>query len=424
MTDAVQMRLDHTSDRKPPKESDSNETLYNCWFLLNSKKWRPADFQRKFVWNAQQITEWGLAIEDNNAIGVIVTYQLPHTDQTVYLLDGLQRLSATGEYIADPQRYGFPYVTEKAVEYAQAFKMPVQHRIFENHEVAWRSFVRLNRGTILTPYELYAGKILFTGPAGEVIIADVPHIVEKYEAPYITNPGNERGKTHSRKRDTYSLFLQYASGTKQLELWNVTGSNVSLTPKSRPVEVALAQHIIDSNWTGLSVKDVLADFERFIQEQIAEIATVFKEAGGEGYGINSTLMRWMLHVAIWRKNNGRPVVMYQDLIRAMLRFQLERHHKTVSKFDLPNTHPVQSVTLTMAGPEHLSAICQAFQSPLHSGVRRRQTPRPPGFHDSHIEPFAIYGNGETFAEPGPRNRARGARPVANPEDAAGLPPQE
>jgi hypothetical protein len=43
--------------------------------------------------------------------------------------------------------------------------------------------------------------------------------------------------------------------------------------------------------------------------------------------------------------------------------------------------------------------------------KRKSRPTRAGYDNSHQLPFSEFGNGETFPEPAPLNRARGAKPV-------------
>lgn len=392
------------------QQSDTSRIIAECVSFFRKQKWLPAPFQRDFVWQPHQIKAWGKTIESNSSIGVIVTYQLTE-GSPVFVLDGVQRLNATARYIENPSGYGFAYGPEQALEFCDAFSMPIQHRHYPTHEVAWEYFERLNRGTVLTPYELFKGVLAMSGPVAVRIANEAPRIVESLETPYIhaSRPSRESGQV--RNRDAYALFLRYATETTVLDGWQVRGNNLRPRDGGTPIEQAIVAEIQSRQWSIEDADRLLRGFRAFIAEQMAEIAALHKEAGGNGRPVNFTLWRWLLHLSIWRKNADRYVQPYQQLVRRIFERQLIelQMESTASRFVLPRTG--QQVTLGIGGVNHLLTLCTAFEIPLYEGQARKRKKTTPGLHDSHYQPVALYGDGPTFPEPGLRNRSRGAKAV-------------
>lgn len=396
------------------RESDANRIITDCVAKMQSGEWQAAPFQRDFVWKPYQITAWGKTIMNKSSIGVIVTYQL-EKGSPVYILDGWQRLNATARYMERPQEYEFSYGPEQARRYCDTFDMPVQHRHYRSHQVAWEYFARLNQGTIVTPYEMNRGLLTMASEAGKLLANEIPPMVASLEAPYIRVRRESRTSTHSHNRDAYSLFLQYTTKTDYLHPWNVTGNNVSpVAPRETPVEVALAAEIERRQWSVMEAERLLKNFRAFLAEQIAEIVAIYRESGGEGRTIAFTLWRWLLHLSIWRRNAGRPVELYRDLLKKLFVYLMhDLSMRTAgSRFILPERDGKRPpVTLSIGGCHHLLEVCRHLDNALYEGRVRRREVLAPGYHSSHVLPFSQHGDGPTIPEPGPRNRARGAKPI-------------
>jgi hypothetical protein len=395
-----------------PEEPQQNtdKELYSIAMRLKNKEWVIPDFQRKFSWNSEQVKGWIDSIEKRKAIGVIVTYQI-RGGGAIYIADGLQRLTATLSYIEDPERYGCSYGEEQAKKNCESFSITVQHRIYENHKDAMNSFQKLNKGTALTPLEFYMGELTLDD-VGKIIVDRIPSIVEKYEAPLLRfyKGRATRKLEHQRTRDSYALFLQYISGTEQMDFWDVAVSVVADSNRNI-VERELSEFVTGSKWKRRDCESSIGNFEKYIADQVVEIRTLLDESGGKGLAIGITVLRWLLHLSIWKKNTKRNIYDYEELVKKMFSNSIQKYGSIISRFELPNTTPVVTVTLTMNGLGALKKICRSFDSRLYEGSTRKKKAVAAGYHDSHVLPFSTNGNGETFPEAGPRNMARGARPA-------------
>jgi hypothetical protein len=401
-----------TPERRP---QDGNVNILEATKMLQDQKWLPPQFQREFVWTKKQISMWGETIEEDASIGVIVTYQLAGGGP-YFVLDGLQRLNATIRYCEDPQAYGFKYDSAQALAYCERFSIPRQHRIYKDHDTAFDYFERLNRGTVLTPYELYHGLLTLSGTVGGMLAHRIPEIVVKYESSYVTTAHN-RHNEQGRIRDAYCLFLQHVTKTPRSKFWHATGSTLNLRSGITPIEKALASEIQSQQWTILDAEKLLKNFDLIMSQDMAEIVTLHEEAGGKGKAINSTLWRWLLHARLWARNIGRPVASYQHFTQKLLAYMLDRYGATKSSFDLEaNDGTVFHVTLGLGELRTHLKLSEFLGCDLHEDKTRKKAQSAPGYHASHKLPFSTHGEGETFQEPASRNMARGAKPVTPNDD--------
>jgi len=363
-------------------------------------------FQREFVWTDDKIMGWAKSIISKMAVGVIVTYQ-ESGGGPKYLADGFQRLTAASKFMDNPQAYKFEFSPKQALIYCKAFKVTIQHRIYENHNTAMLAFQNLNQGTALTPLEYFSG-ILTLDPKGKLISDKIPELVLSYERPY-TQIEKGRVKQATFFRDSFALFYQYISGSKIHTFWRASSPTIRTNVPS--IEQLITNYLDDEKISIIDLEKRIASFEKYIAEQIAEIHITFNEVGAGEKLISRSVMRWFLHLSIWKKNAKRPISLYRDFLKALATY-LSRYKTIPSRFDLPGVEPVETVTLQTGSIGSLKKLCSVFNVPLYEGQKRRPDKKArPGYQVSHIEPFSSAGEGETIIEPAPRNRERGAKPI-------------
>lgn len=377
---------------------------------LRLKQLLEPDFQRPFVWTSSKITGWGKSIVNQQGIGVIVTYQLKGGGP-IFLADGFQRLTAANLFMDAPQDYGFSFGPEQARIYCKSFPITVQHRIYSSHAEAMAAFHNLNKGTILNPQQYYNG-ILTLDKLGNVIAKELPSIVFSYEKPIVTAVA---GMVDNSKftRDTYALFLQYITKTTQLDFWGVSRSKIS-DEIEQSVEYRLVSYMQNDGWSMDQLRGKILYFDRYIAERTAEIRSTISDIGQTGKPMSRTMMRWLLHLAIWRKNSNKPDALYLQFLNRMLS-ACSNYPTFTSRFPVTikdgKGEYEKMVSLQSGVLKDLKMLCSAFDIPLHEGFKRTKKKAAPGYHNSHIVPLSKYGEGETFFESGPRNRSRGAQAV-------------
>ena len=386
---------------------NENKSLAEIARNLRRDKWIIPEFQRGYVWEVMKLKGWIDTILTGQAIGVVVTYQLEPKGPT-YLADGLQRLTATNRFLDNPKEYGFSFTKEEAEDLCSSFSITTQHRYYRSHHEAWEAFKNLNKGTVLTPAEFHKGELVMDY-RGKIIYDRVDGIVKPLVLPLMSGQKLNRGQEARLARDSLALFLQYITGTQRVDFWKVGSTQVGSNKNT--VERTLMDFVLSSDLSIESIEKLFQNFKGFIAEQVAEIRKVIDETGQTGKAMSPTMIRWLLHLAIWRKNAKREFVLYQEfLVMFISLFKEFRAFQT--RFPLPNTTPVKFASLKLSNLGDMLSLCISLNSDLYQGrIRASGKVASIGYNNSHILPFSKNGEGETIIEPAPRNKSRGANPI-------------
>lgn len=360
-----------------------------------------APFQRDFVWKKEKIVGWANTIIDKNAVGVIVTYQLS-SGSPVYLLDGFQRLTATSKVIENPPSYGFNFGSQEAERFADSFDITIQHRIYENHPMAVRSFQALNSGTPLLTGEYYKGELILF-EKGKLLYESIPAIMAKYETKFVRRIKNSN-IDNKLLRDSFSLFYQFITKAKQKSFWDAASS--------RLYGVQIIERILANYVDGIStdeLKSNLNDFERFIKNHYGDIEEVLGMSKLNGKSFSYSVNRWLVHFHIWASNNNFKYSKYNKMITNIFNSLSEYGFSTGSvEYEISGQKYQYAFKLArLDGFEKLAASYGVTEFSQGKVKKIKKFFAAPGYDEHHPEPFSIYGNGETVAISSIRNRSLG-----------------
>lgn len=391
-------------------QQDGQTAIGSIANKLKTGQYQKPVFQRDYIWTRRQLIEWANSIIANQAIGVIVTYQLVGGG-TTWIADGFQRLTSTSYFMKAPQEYGFNFGPNQAIAYCDAFQITVQHRVYQDHKEAMEAFQRLNQGTALTPAEFYKGQLCVNSHIGRRIYAEIPQIVSDCARRIAKKRTLSRDAASGRLRDSLATFYQYISKFKGTRFWNATRTTLEET---NPIERRMGDYV--SNWDDIILDSAMRDFKAFLDSQIAVIEHCRKKTGQQKKLFSPAVLSWLLHLSIWRKNNKRPVALHKRFLIAFL--ELSKEYGTFSsRFDVPN-YRGERYSVTLASDELLrfNVLCEVTGIDLLNGNTRISNEQaPPGYDVSHISPVSEVGNGETILEPSSLNRARGAKAMTQQE---------
>lgn len=382
--------------------------LITIYEMYASGRLRLPHYQRAFVWDNHQIKEWAESILSQDAIGVIVTYQITgekSSDYPIFLADGRQRLEATGHILQSPHKFDLSFGSQQIRAYVEAFTVTVQHRQYQTHGHAFYAFQHLNLGTRVNPAEYYKGE-LTQNEGGTKVYSQAVKVMNDASNRIIRKTKLNHDQVCKLDRDSLALYYQYTSNSDTTRYWNVARSRIN--PSDMGVEQLIAELI--ATFSKDQLDQSLKSFEKYLDEQTALIQDTMLKVRGPGHAMSPTLYRHLLHLAIWRRNTSRPVSFQQEYTRTVL----EAANGLNADVRLPNKK--HYVTLKLDSLHGLPAICEAFGIAYEAPRRSRKSkPTAPGWDNSHYEPFSEYGEGETFPEPGPINKARGAKSVIQAE---------
>lgn len=387
------------STRSP---GNRDESLFAMVKKLKESKLQVPPFQRGYVWPESKLREWIQTVISNQAIGIIVTYQV-NGEGPEWLADGLQRLTSTRMFLDNPQRYGFEFSKDQAEEYCEKYGISIQHRHYKDHESAMYAYKNLNRGTAITPAEYHKGDMTIND-IGDYAYKSIIASLKKIESSLMSGRSPGRNPESKLARDSLGLFYQYISEFQGFEFWNVGQINQN----GKAIEEMLLDHM--QGWNKKDVDDRIKDFEIFMLGEVVLFRDIMRKAKCEGIAFSPAALRWLFHLSLWRKNNNRPRHLHIEFLEKF--FALPRSTKTISSRIILSGDDLKSVTLDMDGLGQLKTMCEYMKCDLHSPEKRNNHKiTSVGYHSSHIKPFSIFGNGETVPEPAPINIARGANPI-------------
>jgi len=400
---------------------DEMVSLYELVMEFDVGEIRKPRHQRDKVWGQSKRDDWIERIKNKKLgapIGVIVTYQLNDGSPSPrWLNDGYQRVSATLEYLANPLRHNDS--ESKAIKVVKATRIPKQHRHYENHDDALKDFQNINKGTSLTPYEYYHGVLAYMDHYDnlwEEFIKRIHSVIQKYKSSFVNRRGGRRtgrDTEHIHLRDDYAIFLRFAKREKGFINYKVSSTKIAKVDIRKIVEGNLRELLKGSNIDEMN--KVLNNLERLVDGQTALIRDIWVNKLNEDVGTSSnlSLYRWLLHCAIWKTNNNIP----HDPWELFLEKALHYSNGTTSFPQVSNGKTLRGGSANTGSLSDLRKIARIIDVDIfiyYDGEIKRinkSNKNLPGIDESHVLPFADYGEGETVPEPSLRNRSRGKAPM-------------
>lgn len=420
--ESFQMRMNDDDDLQ---EADENRSLWDLVNDLNRGVLNVPSHQRKFVWKDEQIRGWVNRIRSKRRpVGAVVTYQIMGEQGAHrYINDGSQRIRATEMFLLDSIKYG-ACDKERAELIARKVRMPVQHRIYETREDALEDFQLLNIGTSLTPLEFCHG-ILSYMSGYEAIWKPIFERIHRVVATSsivlagkdTTSDESDRLGQHKHKRHNYSLFVRFSSGrTDQFDFKKIGTASIDRASVENKTVVEWLLRLLCEGKGIKAIQQDIEAFSRFVERETATVEDIWRNVRREpGLMLSPTVFRWILDCAIWKRNNEISNAVWESFVSALLTHC--QGNTTVVAADKPDV----SETLGLSQMGKIKKICEIIGSDFYDSKvkplrKTRTVHRRPGYDISHIEPFSLNGEGDVIIEPASRNRARGAKPIADEDD--------
>jgi len=396
-------------------DQDMPVSLYDLIDRYNRKVIIKAPHQRKLVWEDDKIRGWIKRLQGKTRpVGVILTYEIIN-EPVVYLNDGLQRIHYSAMYFAEPYKWGdTPAIAEINI---RNIAMPRQHRYYQTHDEAVIDFQHVNLGSYLTAYEMCAGILtcmkdynLYESSLAEII--DCLNINEKR---IIAKKTISRGQQHRLYRNAYGIFYRFLTEEKQSTTYedipNTQIRQMTIEQK-QTIENKLREQIEKITLTDF--EDTIKKFTSFVERETSMIESIWydKLQKTRGDGISSTLYRWIMDVAIYRRNNGIPISCYEDFVLKLL---LQTRGSGVFPTTSSKDGKPYNRTVGLSRLGGLSRICKIIEAEDFMNFvdrpSREKGNTKAGYDNSDITPYSLFGRGDVFSEPASKNRARGAKKV-------------
>ena len=295
-----------------------------------TKKLVAAPHQRRAgVWTIGQCQMWARDLMAHNEFSVLpegsnyLTYQLLGQDNpdTIWLNDGLQRVSVTADFIKNPSKYVKGVTIPQAREAAKSFIVRCQNRLYTGHLAGLIEFQKANSGTPLTAQQFCFGYLTVSGVDNvnwQPTVEELHLIMAKLQAPdkyaFLTRRAKSRYTTSpdggEASRQNYQLFFRFFTGKKTLKLPFGELGNKEVKPldveRGRTVEQQLRYEFNVAGYQ--QVQKSLAEFDSFMSATANRIATSFTTSwsGKEKNKMSMHGFFSLLEIAIWAKNNGQP----------------------------------------------------------------------------------------------------------------------
>lgn len=343
--------------------------------------------------------------------GMFVTYELVKAGKAispVFLNDGFQRLKTLDDLASDPIRFG---MDTEGVQALLLQQISVQHRWYPSHYEAMGDFQKINNGTRLTPHELCRGLLRYM-PDYEAkwrpLLDHIQKTVEASEARVRNNTALSRVMAHKLRRHTLALFLRFLTNERRLYKYvDVAAAEVQrYVDKGQVVEIRLSNALQEKGHPEAS--NTMKAFRSFINNETAELEDSLHKILGGGTGLAPVTHRWLLDLAVWRRNNQIPRERYGQFVVKLLK---ATQGGGLWLHDLPPGGKPVTLGLSHLGLLPKLAELADMADFCDPPRRRRRRPARPGYDNSHYEPVITHGDGPTFPEPAPTNRSRGAQTV-------------
>jgi hypothetical protein len=267
-------------------------------------------------------------------------------------------------------------------------------------------FQLINAGTHLTAWEMCRGFLRYM-PGFDTrwspIFNEVDAVMKAAEVQLESSRSKKsREVAHKHKRDNLALFYRFLSQeTAATDYPDVPVGKVDrLIERTDVIELRL-RDLLQNN--GDLATKTTKDFVATVHREIALLDKKRVEVLGQGVGLQAVLWRWLMHFAIWRRNNRVTVELQEALIEKTLK-------ATGGNSTWPSDKPTMFGLANLGKLRRIAALAELPEL-LDQTVRQRAQPLKPGWHNSHEEPFSVAGDGSTFAEPASLNMARGAEPT-------------
>jgi hypothetical protein len=347
--------------------------------------------------------------------GSFATYQIVNGDgqpSPIYLNDGFQRLTALAELQENPARYSMAH---DGVDALVRQNVSVQHRHYQSHEDAMRDFQLINNGTRLTPYELCRGILKYIPGYSSywaVFLENAEQAMRDSEArlrAQTKRTKQEREHEHKRRRHTLALLHRFLTKEQRyMPYLDVPAKDVqNFINKGEVVEMRLRDVLVQMSRE--DADGAIKLFRKFLQDETSVLENRIQDILGRGTGLSPVTHRWLLDLAVWRRNTSTPRDEYCRFVDKLLeatRGQAQWQHDSADG-------KRETVTLSLSHLGKLPKLAEFADMPEFCQRQRRKTAHGllPGYDNSHLDPFVTNGDGPTFAEPAPINRSRGAKPV-------------
>lgn len=373
--------------------------------------------QRKLAWGKRDVREWYASLLTVKMLSVtFVTYQICEDGNwsNIYLNDGGNRVAYASTFYESCEEYGLSKT--EAEQLLRGISINLVHWHHNHWREAVDEFIKVNKGTGLTPYEKnhYELKYLGDHVAGQLdrLHRGIRMVESRFS---IVKDGREQEQTY--RRADYALLLRYFDSEVSKLDYDATRKRSD----DETIEGRLRQRI--EHMSPFALESAVGTLLNWVQEEAALIEVIWKKykerySGHEKMGkspVARTMLRYLFNIGVVRRHLRLDINEHMAFVAGL--FENTNGSSTVTVHPERINMALEKLSRTraigkMIGQEGYAAKIQRETARTRRKSRKSQIP---GYANSHLRPFSTEGEGPTVPEPAILNRARGALPMTEPE---------
>ena len=405
--------------------SHGNISLYELQRKYKNKSHQVPEWQRGDVWGKSKQSEFEHTVREKSKqgkdilTGCVILYTTKENPTTTYISDGLQRTLNSGRIF---EKLASEVGEVSAEEILERVTVPVLNMVYENDSEAKDEFRRINQGTPLTAreeartiltdlqnYEDWNKRIFI--PLHESMRTSINH--------FGIRVSKTKKKKDQHERDDYALFLRYLSDSDSEMTLRYSFDIKHIDNKNRRQSILEQKLVNKLESLGIDASEKqLVSFGKFIEQQGAFIKDIWTKIPKHDWNkeiqtITPTCFRWLLHLAIFRKNKSIPVQRFETFATKVL----TRNHGSTNIQYADGSYLVMALAdLTPLGNIQIK-LDFIIDPTLNSALARKKKKTNqllPGIHNAHVLPFSTNPQGDdgiTVPIPATINMSMGAAPI-------------
>lgn len=414
--------------------SSDAKSLYHIYMSFEAKEFELPNHQRSLAWSDKQMKVWFKDLEKISLSsymggyvpGCVIVYK-QGDNKTLFMNDGSQRAYWTIKKFID-------YCNVKKKDWKtilQKVFIVVQQVEYRDSTEIIDSFVKMNCGTLPTPFELT--QTVFCIEFGELFetfwksrLKRVRDIVDKAayvmgigdgavvdESKYI---GEKRERRHKLCRDMHHLFWKFISHdtTRSSQQVRISRLTFDKWHKGTRLEKQLADEL--KNIGQESIDEQINKFERFIKRMTSLYLSIWNEQIDFKETPTCTHFRWWLLVTVYWANNNFDA----SQLRIFTEHFIQKTYGT-TMFQIEDEKCIKGEkhtrNIALSELSTFGQLIKLFKIDLKkNNIRDRNSIKlRDGFVHSHKVPFSDNGNGETYIENSYENSIRGKKSMTDEE---------
>lgn len=366
------------------------------------------DHQRRYVWSKDKERGWHEDIlKGYLAPNMIILYFTFANASTLYINDGLQRLTAAMILYDNPEKYGVS--KDEICKLMSTCLVAIWTQHYESSVQIVEDFAKGQLQTQCTAYEQCYGLIVCMSDYHLVYKEELDRLRSAVESNVVLLSNNaisdERKFRHKCYRNDFGLFLRLVLNIKETKNFMTNKSVVSYKDikRSSYVEATLKDYLQSAGQA--KIRQDITNFKKFIKEVAGLIKSEWHKTrrDDDKPGISETLIRNLFDVAIWcQANNISLNLDYRRFVSSVL--DLTRGDPQCPK---PKSH--KAFIFKIDGVSQLRDVARTFNLDLFlSGSHTRTSQRSSGVHHNGHLPLSHFNGGKDIKPQDPfENRALG-----------------